>query len=69
MATRTIAEIENMVKNGELKQLHTASKRGYVSRKTDGIVTEYSGKFGEGYTIAAPRFDTTQYVNVTYYVK
>jgi hypothetical protein len=65
----TITEIVNMVKTGELKVHHTASKRGYVSRKEAGIVAKYSGKFGEGYTVSRPRFDTTQYVDVTYYVK
>jgi hypothetical protein len=65
----TIAEIENMVKSRELKLHHTGSKRGYISRTSAGVVSKYSGKFGTGYTISRPRYDTTQYVYVTYYVK
>ena len=68
-ATPSIIEIKDLVKRGELKEHHTASKRGYISRKSDGVVDNYTGKFGEGYTISTPRFDTTQYVDVTYYVK
>lgn len=61
--TRT--ELENN-KNYELH--HIASRRGYVSRKSDGIVEHYTGKFGNGYVLVTPRFDTTQYVNVSYYI-
>lgn len=48
---------------------HTASRRGYVSRKTPGRLEPYSGKFGRGYVAIAPRWDTTQYVNITYYIE
>jgi hypothetical protein len=65
----TITEIENMVKCGKLKEHHTASARGYISRKSAGVVSKYSGKYGTGYTIGRPRYDTTQYVYLTYYVK
>lgn len=47
---------------------HIASRRGYVSRKTSGRLEPYSGKFGRGYVAITPRWDTTQYVNVAYYV-
>jgi hypothetical protein len=67
--TPTINEVKAMVANGTLREHHTGSARGYISRKSDGVVAKYSGKFGEGYTISTPRFDTTQYVYVTYYVK
>lgn len=48
---------------------HGASRRGYESRKGNGHVEEYNGKFGKGYIIVTPRFDTTQYVNIDYYVE
>lgn len=60
----TINEIES-----RFKLHHTASRRGYVSRKIDGIVEPYKGKFGEGYVIIRPRFDTTRFVTVEYYVE
>lgn len=49
---------------------HTAACRGYVSRKDDSYIMEpYSGRFGDGYKVFTPRYDTTQYCWVTYYVK
>ena len=65
----TVSEIEEMVKRGELREHHTAANRGYISRKAEAIVGKYSGKFGEGYTVSRPRWDTTQYYYVTYYVR
>lgn len=48
---------------------HSASMRGYVSRKADPQVYPYSGRFGEGYKVIMPRWDTTRYVYVVYYVR
>lgn len=51
---------------------HTGSRRGYVSRKTDPgelLASPYDGRFGKGYTVDAPRFDTTQFVHVEYWIK
>ena len=49
---------------------HTALSRGYVSRKcSSGLVVPYSGKFGEGYVVFMPRFDTSRYCTIYYYVK
>jgi len=67
--TPTIDEITSLVKAGQIKEHHTAAKRGYISRTSAGKVEKYSGKFGEGYTISRPRFDTSSYIYVTYYVK
>lgn len=47
---------------------HTGSARGYISRKCDGIIKPYSGRFGTGYVILMPRFDTTQYYSIQYYI-
>lgn len=66
--TKTLAEIEAMHKAGELRLSHHAYKAGYVSRKTDGIVREYNGRFGTGYVIDAPLYSTTRYFNRTYYI-
>lgn len=51
---------------------HTGSRRGYVSRKTDPdelLAKPYKGRFGEGYTVNTPRYDTTQFVHVEYWIK
>ena len=60
---KTIEEIRNTM---ELH--HTASRRGYCSRKIAGYVEEYHGRFGDGYIIVTPRWDTTQYVDIAYYI-
>lgn len=55
--------------NGQVYKLHhTASRRGYESRKGNGHLEEYNGRFGKGYVLVTPRWDTTQYVYVTYYI-
>lgn len=59
--------IDNIKAN--YKQLHTSRARRYVSRKNPGgIAEEYSGKFGRGYKVYTPAWDSTQYCYVTYYV-
>lgn len=61
---------KQLVENG-YKLHHVGSKRGYVSRKVDInelTAVEYSGKFGDGYTVNTPRWDTTKYCNVEYWV-
>lgn len=60
---KTISEIEST-----MRLHHTASRRGYVSRRSSGKVEEYNGRFGNGYIIVRPRWDTTQYVYIEYYV-
>lgn len=47
---------------------HTASRRGYESRKGNGHIENYTGRFGTGYIVVTPRWDTTQYVDIAYYV-
>ena len=64
----TAADLQALVAAGELRELHTSSERGYVSRKSTGYVQSYKGKFGTGYKLLTPRFDTTQYCDVTYFV-
>lgn len=56
------------VKSGTVKLHHTSSSRGYMSRKIDRVVTEYKGRFGKGYAVYTPRWDTTSYCTITYYV-
>lgn len=48
---------------------HTAFKKGYMSRKLeDGIINEYSGRYGKGYTVETPAYNTNQYHYITYYI-
>lgn len=62
----TIKELKN---NKTYSEHHTSTMRGYVSRKTEGRIEPYKGRFGEGYKLLTPRFDTTTYCYVTYFVK
>lgn len=48
---------------------HTASRKGYESRKDNEHIEPYNGKFGEGYIHVQPRWDTSQYVYITYYIR
>jgi len=64
----TIEKLNEMVKNGSLKQLHTSTKRGYVSRKSNGIVQYYKGKFGNGFILLSPNYNSTQLCFITYYI-
>ena len=64
----TVSEIEALVAAGKLRRSHTGSRRGYTSRKGNGYVEAYKGKFGEGFAVISPRFDTTRYVDVTYFL-
>lgn len=49
---------------------HIAAARGYTSRVTpEGRVAPYVGRFGEGVKRTLPRWDTTRFVWVEYWVK
>jgi hypothetical protein len=58
-----------MVAAGTLKISHTASRRGYLSRTGGFKVEPYKGKFGQGFALLTPRWDTTQYIAITYYIE
>ena len=62
----TIAELKS---NPDYKFHHSACRRGYVSRKCDGIIEEYEGRFGKGYILVTPNWNSTQYVGISYYIK
>jgi hypothetical protein len=63
-----IVELDKMVEEGKVKELHTSYFRGYVSRKTGPVVTPYDGKFGKGYQKLSPNWESTTYSFVTYYI-
>jgi len=50
------------------RRLHTSRARRYVSRKLEGIAEPYNGKFGNGYKVFTPAWDSSKYCYVTYYV-
>ena len=64
-----VFRIRYMLKKMHYIMHHEASIRGYISRKWDAGICEYSGRFGEGYLLVYPRWDTTNYVYAEYWVK
>lgn len=55
--------------NGQRYELHhTATAKGYVSRKAVEELEVYNGRYGVGYKAHRPRFDTTNYHYVDYYI-
>ena len=66
---KTIQEIEKAVTQGTLKRVKTSMWRGYVSRKDKvTAVHPYKGKYGSGFCVYRPNWDSTRYSFVTYYV-
>ena len=49
--------------------LHHTAARGYISRRSEGLIREYAGKFGIGYAVHMPRWDTTNYHYIRYYTR
>lgn len=60
--------VSELKSNPAYKYHHTSLRRGYESRKSEGHVEPYSGRFGKGYIAVTPRWDSTCYVNVSYYI-
>lgn len=54
-------------KNG-LHFHHSATGRGYVSRRIECECDPYKGRFGEGIIIKRPRWDTCQFYKVEYWL-
>jgi len=65
----TRQQLNTEIKNQKLSRLHTSWHQGYVSRKSDGVAIPYTGKFGTGYALLTPSFNSTRYCYITYFVK
>lgn len=69
-----VAMSKSLEANG-YKHVAYALRQGYVRRNVKGIcntpclVCAYNGKYGTGYTLHSPRYDSTIYHDVVYYVK
>ena len=60
---------DELISNSNYYLHHIASARGYVSRKKEPIVESYNGRFGRGYKVYRPRWDSSQYIYVDYYIE
>ena len=47
---------------------HSALARGYVSRKLECIIEDYTGKFGTGYKVSYPNYRSPRYKVIQYYI-
>lgn len=65
----TVEMLNKMVAEGKLKRHHSAYFQGYVSRKIDGIVEPYNGRFGKGYALRESNWSSTRYSWITYFVE
>ena len=63
-----IDELKKLVEQGSIKELHTSYRRGYISRKSKGVVSSYKGRFGHGFVVDSPCYHSTQYHFRTYFV-
>lgn len=57
------------LKNSNLYEVHhTAYAAGYVSRKGNGYIKKYNGRFGSGYTLHESCYISTRFHYITYYI-
>lgn len=66
-----LSNYEQILKDVGYRYHHTASSYGYVTRRFDIPLTvaQYEGRFGKGVKVFIPRFDTTRFSNVEYWIK
>ena len=63
-----VSNLFELVENNKVFFHHSARYRAYISRKSNGIVEPYRGRFGAGYVHYRPAFDSTTYCFVDYYI-
>ena len=63
---KTMYDIKN---DKKLKAVKTSMCRGYVSRKIEGYAEPYKGRYGIGYCVYRPNWESTRYSFITYYVE
>lgn len=56
------------LKNMGFRFDHSASERGYLSRKVECKIVPYVGRFGIGIKVIFPRTDTSRYVDIEYHI-
>ena len=75
LATITLDDLEKEIKDGKIYLHHTAVRRGYVSLADkgwgygNGILVEYSGRFGTGYIHKTKHYSSTRYCIYNYYIR
>ena len=53
----TINELRTLINDDKIYLHHNSCERGYISVKSEPIIREYSGRFGNGYIVSFPNKD------------
>lgn len=67
----TFVDLLRLENNGVLYEHHEATWRGYLSRKLSPEelpVYPYMGKFGRGFKVLLPNWESTNYSRVKYFI-
>ena len=67
----TLGDIRPLINRNKLWKHHAAYCRGYVSRKLwpdDWPAVPYKGRFGEGYKVFCPAYNSSRYCIVQYWI-
>ena len=67
----TFLDLLSLESNGVLYEHHEATWRGYLSRKLSPEelpVYPYTGKFGKGFKVLLPNWESTNYSRVKYFI-
>ena len=67
----TFLDLLSLESNGVLYEHHEATCRGYLSRKLSPEelpVYPYKGKFGRGFKVLLPNWESTRYSRVKYFI-
>lgn len=66
---QNLQAVLNLLTENGYEHHHEALASGYESRKGDGTLHVYSGRYGEGFIIDSPNKNSSRYIYRTYYVK
>ena len=65
---KKMEDLRKFVSTGELIETKTSLFKGYVSRKANLEPKPYEGKYGKGYILEHPNYNSTRYSYRTYYI-
>lgn len=67
----TYLDLLKLENNGVLYEHHESTCRGYISRKlalNELPVYPYTGRFGKGFRVLLPNWESTNYIRVKYFI-
>ena len=66
--TNEYSTIINQMTANHYRHVKTSWARGYISRRGAPIIKPYSGRYGIGYTVETPSWQSTQYHRIAYFI-